>query len=70
MVMSIASTPTVGVSKTKLDMSVYNTAANNASLLEKGQSINASRNSATSVASSVAALSNQTGGNIMGFTYE
>lgn len=66
----VLSTPKVGMSKTKLDTSIYNAAASGSKALQIGQSINASRNSATSVASSVAALANQTGGNIMGFTYE
>lgn len=44
-------------------------AAQGAKTLEAGQKINASRGSGA-IASQTQALANQTGGNIMGFTYE
>lgn len=63
---------TTGAGKTKheLEMDYAQTVAKNADLLQKGQSINASRNSSAAVAAATTALSNQTGGNVMGFTYE
>lgn len=51
------------------NVGLSNTAAANASALEVGKSIISSRN-ASSTAAAAQALANQTGGNIMGFTYE
>lgn len=44
--------------------------ASGAKALETGKSMISARNSGASVAATAQALANQTGGNIMGFTYE
>lgn len=59
-----------GKTKSQLDKEMGVLVTSNADLLQKGQSINASRNSSAAVAAATTALSNQTGGNVMGFTYE
>lgn len=59
-----------GKTQGQLTKEIANTMSQNSAILRTGHEINASRNSAASVASTVQALANQTGGNIMGFTYE
>lgn len=75
----MAGIPSVGVSGaslgggktyTQLYTDWANRMAQGAETLAAGQKINASRNSAASLAGASQALANQTGGNIMGFTYE
>lgn len=69
---------TVGVSGIKgaksrtmssLSTEMANIVSQNTATLEAGTKINSAR-SAASVAGAAQALANQTGGNIMGFTYE
>ena len=59
-----------GKTQGQLTKEMANRMAQNSAILRTGQETNASRNSATSVAATAQALANQTGGNIMGFTYE
>lgn len=42
----------------------------NKKALQAGKEINAARNSGATIAATTQALANQTGGNILGFTYE
>lgn len=66
------STGSMGKTTSKERMYVENAdyRASLSNALQKGQSINESRNSSVNVAAKTQPLSNQTGGNIMGFTYE
>lgn len=75
----MASIPVVGVSGasmgggigyTELVTRVADRMAQGSATLAAGQKINASRNSGAALAGSSQALANQTGGNILGFTYE
>lgn len=59
-----------GASYTQAIIDTAKIVADNTNTLAAGAKINASRGSATMLASSSQALANQTGGNIMGFTYE
>lgn len=59
-----------GKTQGQLTKEMANRMAQNSAILRTGQETNASRNSAASVAATAQALANQTGGNIMGFTYE
>jgi hypothetical protein len=63
---------TTGAGKTKqqIDVEYGKISASNAKALATGKEINASRNSGAAIAASAQALANQTGGNILGFTYE
>lgn len=72
MVMAVAGGVTgnirAGKSYTQATSDVASFAATNAMTMSTAHSINASRSA--SVAGAAQALANQTGGNIMGFTYE
>ena len=58
-----------GMGYTQILTNIAERATQGAKTLEAGQKINASRGSGA-IASQTQALANQTGGNIMGFTYE
>ena len=59
-----------GLSWTQATTNMANIVSANTASLSAGNKINASRGSAVALAGSSQALANQTGGNIMGFTYE
>ena len=59
-----------GTTWTQATIDMANRISANTATLAAGNKINASRGSAAALAGSSQALANQTGGNIMGFTYE
>lgn len=58
-----------GMTKSQITTEMASIVSNNTTALETGKSIIGSRSSG-SVAGAAQALANQTGGNILGFTYE
>lgn len=58
-----------GKTKSQIDIEMGQLMSSNATTLETGKSIISGRNTGN-IAASAQALANQTGGNIMGFTYE